>query len=55
MRGPGREGRGAAPYRTVGQRIRMLGRERVDMAFALAAAASNLGHGPGLLGEPEVA
>ena len=37
------------------RRIRMRGRERVDMAFAFSAAACNLIRLPGLLAEPKVA
>ena len=37
------------------RRIRMRGRERVDMAFAFSAAACNLVRLPKLLSEPEVA
>ena len=37
------------------RRIRMRGRERIDMAFAFSAAACNLIRLPGLLAEPRVA
>ncbi len=37
------------------RRIRMRGRERVDMAFAFSAAACNLGCLPKLLSDPVMA